>query len=94
MKKILFVIFATIFCVPVFSGDHFHKDEYEVRYIKQAIHLNTDIQYHLRNGFAWKEFQSLNPNWYVYFNENNREPHRAVGEGISVTNPSNVIVND
>ena len=94
MKKILFVIFATIFCVPVFSGDHFHKDEYEVRYIKQAIHLNTDVQYHLRNGIAWKEFQSLNPNWYVYFNEHNRKPHRAFGEGISVTNPSNFIENN
>ena len=94
MKKILFVIFATIFCVPVFSGDHFHKDEYEVRYIKQAIHLNTDVQYHLRNGFAWKEFQSLNPNWYVYFNENNRKPHRAFGEGISIINPSDFIVNN
>ena len=94
MKKILFVIFATIFCVPVFSGDHFHKDEYEVRYIKQAIHLNTDVQYHLRNGFAWKEFQSLNPNWYVYFNENNRKPHRAFGEGISIINPSDFILNN
>ena len=94
MKKILFVVFATIFCFPVFSGDHFHEDEYEVRYIKQAIHLNDDVQYHLRNGIAWKEFQSLNPNWFVYFNEHNRKPHRAFGEGIPVTNTSDFIVNN
>ncbi|MAX69131.1 MAG: hypothetical protein CMP60_05495, partial [Flavobacteriales bacterium] len=94
MKKILFIICVTTFCVPVFSGDHFHEDEHEVRYIKQAIHLNADVQYHLRNGISWKEFQSLNPNWYVYFNEYNRKPHRAFGEGISVTNPSNFIENN
>ena len=94
MKKIFFVIFATIFCVPVFSGDHIDKDEYEVRYIKQAIHLNTDVQYHLRNEIAWKEFQSLNPNWFVYFNEHNRKPHRAFGEGIFVVNPSDFIINN
>lgn len=56
--------------------------------------MNADVQYHLRNGISWKEFQSLNPNWYVYFNEYNRKPHRAFGEGISVTNPSNFIENN
>ena len=30
----------------------------------------------------------------MYFNEHNRKPHRAFGEGISVTNPSNFIVNN
>ena len=94
MKKTFFVIFATIFCNPIFSGDHIDKDEFEVRYIKQAIHLNSDVQYHLRNEIVWKEFQSVNPNWFVYFNENNRKPHRAFGEGISITSPSDFIVNN
>ena len=92
MKKTFFVIFATIFCNPIFSVDQNEKDEFEVRYIKQSIHLNSDVQYHLINEIAWKEFQLVNPNWFVYFNENNRKPHRAFGEGISITNPSDFII--
>ena len=90
MKKTLLLIAFTIFSISIFSSEH-KKDEFEIRYIKKAIHLNEDIQYHLRNDIKWQSFLQDNPNWFVYFNEFNRLPHRAFGEGISITSVDDFI---
>ena len=53
MKKIYLVLVTLI--ISNFSYTHenchkFEKDEFEVRYIKNPIHLNEGIQYQLRNS--------------------------------------------
>ena len=85
MKKIYIVLVTLI--ISNFSYSHenchkFEKDEFEVRYIKNPIHLNDGVQYQLRNSTQWQSFLNENSNWFVYFNEYNRLPHRAFGEGI------------
>ena len=55
MKKIYLVLVALI--ISNFSYSHenchkFEKDEFEVRYIKNPIHLNKGIQYQLRNSIV------------------------------------------
>ena len=83
MKKntIFFFIFL-FFSISLFAYNPDTKDEFEVRYIKNPIHLNSEVQYNLRNQNAWQSFVSENPNWFVYFNEYNKKPHRAYGEPI------------
>ena len=73
MKKIYLVIVLTN---NLFSYSHdnchkFEKDEFEVRYIKNPIHLNENVQYQLRNSVQWQSFLNENSNWFVYFNEYN-----------------------
>ena len=50
-----------------FFLDHNKKDEYEVRYIKQAIHLNSDVQYHLRNEIAVERVSISEPKLVCVF---------------------------
>ena len=53
MKKISFFVILLISNLFTYSHDNCHKfekDEFEVRYIKNPIHLNEGIQYQLRNS--------------------------------------------
>ena len=85
------LLFTLIFSISYSTGNKhshtFEKDEFEIRYIKKSIHLDEDVQYHLRNDYKWQSFLSENPNWFVYFNEHNRLPHRAFGLGIPTNSP-------
>ena len=96
MRRITTLILFTLIVSISYSigNNHNHnhnhtcfKDEFEIRYINDAIHLNENIQYHLRNDIKWQSFLSENPNWFVYFNEHNRLPHRAFGLGIPTNSP-------
>ncbi|MBE50099.1 MAG: hypothetical protein CMP51_00115 [Flavobacteriales bacterium] len=80
-KSILLILLLTC-SFNIFSYHPCSKDEYEIRYINESIHLNEATQYNLRNTSSWIEFANNNPNWYVYFNEYNQKPHRAFGSPI------------
>ena len=56
----------------VYSYHPMHNDEYEIRYIKESIHLDPNVQAMLRSQQPWQSFISNYPNWYVYFNESNQ----------------------
>ena len=68
MKKLLTFLLIFCFSFSSFSYDGHSIDEYEIRYIKEAIHLNNNTQYQLRNSNQWQAFLNENPNWFVYFN--------------------------
>ena len=94
MKKQLLLLFISSFIFfNLFSSDS-RTDEFEIRYIKESIHINTDLQHQLRNNVEWQLFLDIHPNWYVYFNENNSLPHRAFGEGFFVSSISDFVAND
>ena len=84
MKNLLSLISVLVISFNLFSATHHHSDEYEVRYIKENMVLNSQYQESLRNAQLWSEFADSNPNWFVIFNERNRLPHRAFGEPIPV----------
>jgi len=91
IKKSLTLLLLLLLNSHLFSTDGNIKDEFEIRYIKEAIHLNTNMQHQLRNQGVWQSFLGNNPNWFVYFNENNQKPHRAFGEGIYTSSTSDFI---
>ena len=84
MKNLLSLISVLVISFNLFSATHHHSDEYEVRYIKENMVLNSQYQESLRNAQLWSKFADSNPNWFVIFNERNRLPHRAFGEPIPV----------
>ena len=83
MKKRITLIFSMIIGLNLFAYNPYGEDEFEVRYIKKSIHINSDIQFDLRMQSQWQSFLQNHPNWFVYFNENNQKPHRAFGPAIS-----------
>jgi len=94
MKKLFTFLLIISISTSSFSYNGHKIDEYEIRYIKESIHLNNSIQYQLRNSNQWKTFLNKNPNWFVYFNEHNHLPHRAFGASISTSSPSDFIQNN
>tara|TARA_B100000902_G_scaffold48580_1_gene55592 strand:- start:27296 stop:30160 length:2865 start_codon:yes stop_codon:yes gene_type:complete len=95
MKKFILLLITTVISTISFSHGHSHqKDEFEVRYINEAIHLDDQVQYSLRNQSQWLNFIEKNPNWFVYFNENNKLPHRAFGYGIPCVSALDFINNE
>jgi Zn-dependent metalloprotease len=86
MKSIL-VIALTFFAFGAWAANdvHGHKDENEVRLIKDNKRtLNVSYQYQLRNQPNWQNFLLDNGTWYVHFNEANGKPHKAFGKPIIV----------
>ena len=83
MKKFILFVFCLCMIDSVYSYHPMHNDEYEIRYIKESIHLDPNVQAMLRSQEPWQNFISNYPNWYVYFNESNQKPHRAYGTPIS-----------
>ena len=85
-KKLILILTILTVSINLFSYTKNVKDEYEVKYIKEAIHLNPAFQTQLIKSEDWQLFLSNNSNWFVYFNEFNQKPHRAFGEPISNSN--------
>ena len=90
MKNFLLIIIISFLSINSFATKHTHHDEYEVRYIKSNMQLDNLTQNNLRNQQSWKEFKTINPNWFTYFNEYNFKPHRAFGTPIDMINGSTV----
>ncbi len=90
MKKLTLIITLFLINTSLFSydcKDHVH-DEHEVRYIKEQIITDVTYQQELRSQYAWQNFLSKYPNWFVNFNEFNMKPHRAYGEPIELPDGS------
>ena len=60
MKKYSFLI-ALFFSITSFAYHPSHTDEFEVRYIKDALHLNENVQLDLRSQIPWKSFLQNHP---------------------------------
>ena len=89
-SKILFII-LTISTSLLYATKHEHIDKNEIRYYN-ASPLDVTIQQKLRDGNVWQAFLTDNPNWFVMFDENNKQPHKAFGEPIQLTGSSNTDV--
>jgi len=89
-RKILFII-LTISTSFLYATKHEHIDENEIRYY-YAAPLSLTVQQKLREGSVWQAFSSDYPNWYVMFDENNKQPHKAFGEPIQLNGSSNADV--
>ena len=86
MKNTLLLSALIFFTFNSFAHKHTHHDDYEVRYIKESMQLNNQIQENLRNNSPWQSFLSNYPEWFTYFNEYNYKPHRAFGSPIILSN--------
>ena len=87
MKRNILSLILILFFSSAFATKHNHTDENEIRYYK-ANPLDATLQQQLREGSAWQSFLEEHPNWFVIFNENNKMPHRAFGEPITLTGSS------
>ena len=87
MKRNILSLILLLFFSSTFATKHNHTDENEIRYYK-ANPLDVTVQQQLREGSAWQSFLDEHPNWFVIFNENNKMPHRAFGEPITLTGSS------
>ena len=86
MKNTILLSFLVFFSFNSFAHKHTHHDDYEIRYIKESMQLNNQIQENLRNNSPWQSFLSNYPKWFTYFNEYNYKPHRAFGSPIILSN--------
>ncbi|MDC1025250.1 hypothetical protein OAR04_04925, partial [Flavobacteriales bacterium] len=86
MKNTFLLSLLVFFSFNSFAHKHTHHDDYEVRYIKESMQLNNQIQENLRNNSAWQNFLTNYPEWFTYFNEYNYKPHRAFGSPIILSN--------
>lgn len=86
MKNIFLLSVLIFFSFNSFAHKHTHHDDYEIRYIKDNMQLNNQIQENLRNNSPWQSFLSNYPEWFTYFNEYNYKPHRAFGSPITLSN--------
>ena len=86
MKNTFLLSFLVFISFNSFAHKHTHHDDYEVRYIKESMQLNNQIQENLRNNSPWQSFLSNYPKWFTYFNEYNYKPHRAFGSPIILSN--------
>jgi hypothetical protein len=86
MKNTFLLSLLIFFSFNSFAHKHTHHDDYEVRYIKESMQLNNQIQENLRNNSPWQSFLSNYPEWFTYFNEYNYKPHRAFGSPIILSN--------
>ena len=89
-SKILFII-LTISTSLLYATKHEHIDKNEIRYYN-ATPLDVIIQKQLREGSVWQSFLADNPNWFVMFDENNKQPHKAFGAPIQLNGSSSVDV--
>ena len=80
----LAVLASTNFC---FAGNpEGSVDPNEVTFVKPGEdQLTPHVQARLRQMPKWQNFLEENGNWYVHFDENSQQPHRAFGEPIAVS---------
>ena len=86
MKNTLLLSALIFFTFNSFAHKHTHHDDYEIRYIKESMQMNNQVQENLRNNSPWQSFLSNYPQWFTYFNEYNYKPHRAFGSPIILSN--------
>ncbi len=86
MKNTLLLSALIFFTFNSFAHKHTHHDDYEIRYIKESMQMNNQVQENLRNNSPWQNFLSNYPQWFTYFNEYNYKPHRAFGSPIILSN--------
>ena len=86
MKNTLLLTALILFTFNSFAHKHTHHDDYEIRYIKESMQMNNQVQENLRNNSPWQSFLSNYPQWFTYFNEYNYKPHRAFGSPIILSN--------
>ena len=86
MKNTLLLSALIFFTFNSFAHKHTHHDDYEIRYIKESMQMNNQVQENLRNNSPWQSFLSNYPKWFTYFNEYNYKPHRAFGSPIILSN--------
>ncbi len=86
MKNTFLLSILIFFSFNSFAHKHTHHDDYEIRYIKESMQMNNQIQENLRNNSPWQSFLSIYPQWFTYFNEYNYKPHRAFGSPILLSN--------
>ena len=86
MKNTLLLSALILFTFNSFAHKHTHHDDYEIRYIKESMQMDNQVQENLRNNSPWQSFLSNYPQWFTYFNEYNYKPHRAFGSPIILSN--------
>mgnify|MGYP001292432822 FL=1 len=86
MKNTLLLSALIFFTFDSFAHKHTHHDDYEIRYIKESMQMDNQVQENLRNNYPWQSFLSNYPKWFTYFNEYNYKPHRAFGSPIILSN--------
>ena len=86
MKNTLLLSALIFFTFNSFAHKHTHHDDYEIRYIKESMQMDNQVQENLRNNSPWQSFLSNYPQWFTYFNEYNYKPHRAFGSPIILSN--------
>ena len=86
MKNTFLLSFLVFISFNSFAHKHTHHDDYEIRYIKESMQMNNQVQENLRNNSPWQSFLSNYPEWFTYFNEYNYKPHRAFGSPIILSN--------
>ena len=86
MKNTLLLSVLIFFTFNSFAHKHTHHDDYEIRYIKESMQMDNQVQENLRNNYPWQSFLSNYPKWFTYFNEYNYKPHRAFGSPIILSN--------
>ena len=86
MKNTLLLSALIFFTFDSLAHKHTHHDDYEIRYIKESMQMNNQVQENLRNNSPWQSFLSNYPQWFTYFNEYNYKPHRAFGSPIILSN--------
>ena len=65
-----------------FHGEH---DAYNVRFVRHPKQLPDEArQSALRNTPEWQQFIAQHNNWWVWFDEASKMPHRAFGNPIQI----------
>mgnify|MGYP001460699278 CR=1 FL=1 len=94
MKKSFLLSLLSILFISLSAATHSHHDDNEIRFVKNKQPYDNQYQAYLRKNTVWSQFQSVNTNWYVIFNEQNRLPHRAFGSPIQISNINDFLIDN
>lgn len=88
--RMLSTSFFIFLALSAFSGGNvfYSKNAIEKTPFNGKWMPDKNYQAELRNQSSWENFLSRNGSWWVLFNEENRKPHRAFGQGIPVSGNS------
>lgn len=86
-KHLCFLSFFLMVSSLSFAGGdvNYSKNKEEKTFYNRGRTADLLLQEELRNHYAWKNFLNHHGKWWVVFNEENRKPHRAFGEPITVS---------
>ena len=94
MKKFFLLSVLSFLFISLSAATHGHYDDNEIRFVENKQPLDKQYQAHLRKNTVWSQFQSVNSNWYVIFNEQNRLPHRAFGSPIQINSINDFLIDN